>query len=306
MGFRYPDETVEHAVREYVAGKSASAISREIGTSADVVTGWMRANGIQVRPATFYPRVGIDRVQLPTDEVAALYEAGESEFALARRFDATRASIRIRLKRAGVHIRNQSEAEALKWSRMTEEQRTAQVRPAHRASAGRAKSIEEKSKIARTRQAHGLNRSSGEFILTAVLESRGVAVVPQQAVGIYNCDIGAFPVAIELFGGGWHWYGGHARIAPDRIRFFMEHGWSMLMIRVDERSRLTEATADMICSYMATRSDGQDAIPEYRVVRANGEPICSGRLGEGDITIEYAFTLERNPETGRYSRVLRA
>jgi len=72
-------------------------------------------------------------IELPNEEIAKLYLSGVSENALSKTYNVNRGAIRNRLILQGVQIRNQSEAETLKWSQMDDVQRKNQVKKAHQA-----------------------------------------------------------------------------------------------------------------------------------------------------------------------------
>ena len=70
---------------------------------------------------------------------------------IAKHFNVSRGTIRKHLIQAEISLRNQSEAEKLKWAKMSDEQRANQVKSAHLSNIGRIH-----SKI--TRVAAAINR----------------------------------------------------------------------------------------------------------------------------------------------------
>ena len=246
-----------------------------------------------------------ERVSLDVDDVVRRYRAGESEYALARQFGVDRSTVRHRLLGAGVPIRSMSKAGRMRASRMTADERMAQAAAAHKAATGRQKTFAEKCLAAITKQERGLFISGLERHLHRLLTERGVAAVQQQAVGPYNCDLALHPVAVEVFGGGWHWYGSHGRAAPERIRYFLNRGWHMLLIAVDRRRcPLTGGVADYIVSYVQELRSLPARKREYRVIRGAGELLAIGYADDEEISIKPALRSSRDA-LGRYTSVPR-
>src|SRR4051812_21903961 len=85
---------------------------------------------------------------LNADDLVRGYVAGESINQLAKEFSVSRSVVASRLQKAGVQLRGQSEAERLKWSKMGETERAAQVAAAHAASRGRTDPAERRARRA--------------------------------------------------------------------------------------------------------------------------------------------------------------
>lgn len=243
-----------------------------------------------------------ERANIDTDDLVRLYASGESVNALAEKFGFSRPTITRYLKGAGVTLRSASEQERIKWERMTPDARKRQVEAAHAASRGVPKTIESLEKSARTRQERVLHSSPGEVELQAMLAARGVETIRQQAIGPYNCDLGAEPVAVEIFGGNWHWHGKHLRRTPERLRYLLDRGWHVLMVLNAPGIGwgLTEKMGDYVAAYIEGARRNPTALREYRVVRGAGETLASGGADDYELSIEWAFTSRRDPVTGRY------
>jgi very-short-patch-repair endonuclease len=245
------------------------------------------------------------RLNLDTDNLVRLYQEGWSENRLAKHLGVSRPVIRRRLLESGVHIRSQSEAEALKWSLMTPEQRARQVEAAHKAARGRPKTIEEKLKLATTRYRLG-HMSSYEVIFANMLGRLGLAVIPQAPCGPYNIDLAVGPIAVEIFGGGFHMSGRHLARAHERAKYLFDAGWHILAIWVDKRRYpLTIHAAEYLATWLKELRRDPPPIGQYRVIRGNGEPVALGSANDNHITFKPAFTNGRDPRTGRYIRVPR-
>jgi len=260
-------------------------------------------------PTTFRLEiVDMSRKWNPTNasDIVDHYLAGMSEKRLAEQEKIGRTALRRFLLDHGISPRGQSEAERLKWSRMDTAQRQAQVRAAHEAATGRSHSMTERIRMALSRERNGSGRSPDEVLLETMLCDIGVISIPQRAVGPYNCDLAVHPVAVEIWGGNWHWHGRHAARNSKRIRYFLDAGWDMLIVHLSrKRHPLTQQVAEYVSAYVKQRRGDPTAIREYRVVRGAGKLLIAGCADDDEITVVPAFRLGRNGRTGRYDRIPR-
>lgn len=245
------------------------------------------------------------RNDIDVDYLIREYLTGKSEYALANELHVARLVIRRILNESHIPIRDRSEAGKVRASRMTAEDRERQAAAAHVAAKGRVKTFEEQCMAARTRERIGLIKSPYESILREMLLARGIETIPQVAVGPYNCDLGAAPIAVEIFGGGWHRYGTHLRIIEKRFRYVLHAGWFILALFVDRYSPLDDATADYIASYIQRIRSDPPARREYRVIWRAGQFFTAGSAEDDKISIEPPFTYRHNPTNGRYETITR-
>lgn len=292
MAGKLLDDKHDYLIQEHRAGRTAGDLAREFGVTHKVI---VRVLGSEYRPG----------LNLPVDDVVKSYIAGESCNSIAKRYEVSRRAVDRVLGLAGVTMRTQSESETIKWSKMTEEQRAKQTAAAHDAARGRIVSFEEKCKRAQTNQYTLPNVSSYELQLMEMLDIKGIEYVPQFAIGPYNCDIAIHPVAVEVWGGGWHFSGHHLARTPDRFRYIMNAGWFILALVVDDTFPLTPAVADYVDAFVQEASGCPTELREYRVVWGAGEFTTGGYSDDDHITVVPPFTNRRDPTTGRYETVAR-
>lgn len=200
MTARIPESVLDRAEELYNRGLSLREISEVVGRSDDALRKRLKERGVAMRK-TSQGRVSPNTiVDLPEDIIILNYKAGESENTISKRFLVSRNVIRRILNKHNVHIRSRSESEKLKWSRMTGEQKHNQVRKAHNAVTGTAKSDDAKRKLAITREAHTpewyIGRGEVEF--KKWLAQEGIDFKYQKAVEFYNIDFLINGVAVEL------------------------------------------------------------------------------------------------------------
>ena len=210
---------------------------------------------------------------------AERYIAGESENKLASEAGIARECFRRHLIDAGINPRNQSESEKSKWNRMTQEQRKQQVKSAHDAVRGVPLSHNDKIAQALGKQSKKPNTAIVETILADALRSAGYRIMQQRAIGYYNVDIAfdAFPVAVEVFGGGWHSYGRHAERFTKRTINIFNHGWSLLIVWVDaKRFPLTNDGINKVASFYEFSRLDPSSLCKYGMIRGNGDGVPIG------------------------------
>lgn len=247
----------------------------------------------------------VKRLDIDIDDLVREYLAGRSQKELSDSLGVSRPAIRRRLVERGIEVRDPSEAERTKWQRMNPEVRARQVAAAHAAARGRRRTDADLCQRALTRQERGLGISGLEKRLASMLEERGLATVAQEAIGRYNCDLGAFPVAVEIWGGNWHWYGRHIARTEERFRYVLDAGWHLLVLHVTNRHPLSEGLADYVVSYVEKARRDPAARREYRMVWRGGELTTAGRADDDEISVVPPFGGTRDRSTGRYATVPR-
>lgn len=291
----------EDMVSRYVAGESLAALSEVFRSYPDALRKILKARDISIRDFRTSATLAVRRMpkewrnargrkaaektrkQLDNTAIVNAYLSGESENSIAKRMNVSRDVITKRLQVAGIQRRNTTEANRLRQSQRSPEERRAGMLAAQAASRGRTIGIEEKTRNAQKRQAIGFTRSKTEPILTKWLADRGLTVIPQQAIGPYNVDIGTFPIAVEVLGGGWHRYN---PLHAERTRYILNAGWHLVFIWVNEsRYPLQPEVTDYIISFLQEASRNPSMIREYRVIRGNGQELTRGSANSEQITL---------------------
>lgn len=271
--YRFRDPS--HVIELYKSGLTCKKIASQLGVKDVTVSNALKRAGILVKRQPFK----ID--YLPEQEITDLYTSGNvSEFALSKRYGVDRSTIHKIILAHGITPRTQSETERIKWARMSPEQRVAQVAAAHQATLGRKHTEEERHKMALAQFISKKHTSPIEQELIKLINDRGISCEGQFPVGRYNLDIAIHipPIAVEIFGGGWHGYGHHKAIFLERTEYLLNNGWSVLVIWINtKRHPLRTAVCDHIIAFMDELSSNPTARGQYRMVFGDGEsvPIAS-------------------------------
>jgi hypothetical protein len=246
------------------------------------------------------------RISLDVDYLVREYRAGRSVLDLSRQLGVSRNVIDRRLIGAGEQLRTMSEANSVRMSKLSAVERAALAANAHDAIRGTKRSFESKVKNAIAKMASGAGMSEIEAMVSSDLKSCCIDTIPQLAIGPYNCDLAAFPVAVEVFGGNWHFSGRHLARTEERIRYLGDAGWHVLMLVVCEgKPRYTYGldTGNYLVSYIKEARSNPSAPREYRVIDCRGNTLSAGRCDDDHISIKPAFANSRNTASGRYDRI---
>lgn len=258
------------------SGKTMKAICKELGISPRRIHAAAERSGVSLK----------QRRGVPESEhrvICERYASGESENQIAKHFGVSRRAIRAILERGNVPVRGQSEAEALKWSQMTNAQRAKQVSKAHEAIRNAPREFFKQPSIAQaiTKQRTLSKIGALEWDFIDALESRGVRCVPQKAFGPYNIDIAADDfAAIEI----------HAcdsnphvhRYFRKRVVNLLEGGWQVIYVKV-RKDASVEVAADKLCAMLDLIRSHEPIASQYGMIRGTGELVTSGCLDSNDL-----------------------
>lgn len=298
---------LDYIVNQNRAGFTMNDIARELGVGGETIRRRLIKNGIK---PIIHKTKKTHVTDAFADEAVERYEKGESELSLANRFNTSRVAISGLLRRRGIKRRTASEQGLIRMANMTPEERSALASKAHDAIRGTKKSFSAKVKNALAKQASLSGANETEFFVASDLRNLGIHPIPQLAIGPYNCDLACHPVAVEIWGGHWHFTGRHIARTEERIRYLGNAGWHVLIIIIAERhsSRRYSYGADTgnyMASYINQASSDPSVRREYRMIDCRGETLAGGCCDDDDISVIPAFTSRRNPTTGRYERVPR-
>lgn len=259
---------LDNLISRYQAGESPQKLLSEWHISRTTFNRLLVNAGV--------PRHG-NRLDVPVSEIVSRYISGESVLALSKAFKLERTVIDRRLRQAGVHIRNGSEANIIRMSRMTPAEIIKLTEACHNAVRGSHKSLKAKRNYAITRESRPwLSASLSEYRMSQMLFNMGVATIPQKAIGVYNVDLAIEKprIAVEIYGGHWHISQKHIRLHKERTPYILNAGWSLIIVWIDNRANpLRQSAADYIVAFMQSRSLDKTSVSEYRMIRGNGQPV---------------------------------
>lgn len=200
MTAKIPENTLDMAEKMYASGKSLREISIYVGRSVNALSRGLKLRGVEIKKTTS-GRIAHNTISsLPEHQICKDYQKGESENSIAKTYAVSRNVIRRILINSDVAIRNQSESERMKWSKMSNEQRANQVKLAHDACRGRVRSEKELEKMAISRSENFADWfvGVGEPELKSWFESNNIDFEYQKPCLSYNLDFVVKGVDLEL------------------------------------------------------------------------------------------------------------
>lgn len=251
-------------VQFYIAGETVNKLASKFGINRKVIYRLIAERGV----------VKSQRIDIPElPDILTRYIAGESEQSLSLEFGLSRTVLRRRIIEAGITPRTISDTMKMRWKSASSDQRARMLNPAHNATKGITPTQARMAKAALTRQINKSRDSVVERYLIAMLQERGISVIPQLAVGIYNIDIAIneSSIAVEIFGGGWHASGKHAARFFERNKYILNQGWSLIIVWLDARHYpLGVGCADYIVARIEELRLNPSLVSQYWVIRGNG------------------------------------
>lgn len=288
---------INDLISKHSSGMTQANLSKEFGIGEKSIVKILKNNGID----TSRKLVSVD-----INEAIKLLDSGRGVSGVAEALGVTRmVMIRI-FKNAGIKTRNRSEQQFARMASYTPEQRKLLATPSHIAARGCKRRTSSKELIAQTRErTQSILKSDDEAILAKMLKQRGIKTTPQKAIGIYNCDLATDSVAVEVWGGHWHWHGAHLARTEKRFNEIMNRGFHILVVAVNVTSPLTDAVADYVASYIQEASRNPSAAREYRVIWSACEFFTCGGINDNNFSVKPPFTATRNVISGRYETIPR-
>ena len=225
--------------------------------------------------------------QLDAEMLARRYASGESTDQIAADLGVSGSAVVRTLRRSGFEFRPMAERTRLAWRNMTPERRRLASENRRQSQLGRKMSAASPHRRALAREGRFLpaSNSPAEATLRQWLDDAGINSVINKAIGPYSADLGAHPVAVEVFGGNHHGSGAHARSFPKRCRFILASGWSLVIVWVCRFFPLTPASVDYLVPFIEAARQDETGGSQYRVIGGNGQPLAS-RDGDFD---DFAF-----------------
>lgn len=280
MARRLSDSLINNAIKLYSDGLSIAKISAALECSEEALRKRFKAIGVPVTKIGRYK--GRNAILLPSDEIISMYDGGKSENFIAKHFNVSRNVIRRYLVSNNANIRTQSQAEKLKWSQMTDEQRANQLKSAHSAAKGRTRTTIEKIKMALSREQslaeHHIGIGEPEF--REFLDKQGVNYIYQKAVDGYNIDFAIGNVAVEITSFTGRYRAGNP-IQQKRIEHLFKRGYIVIAVEIDCAETLVHFAGEILANINATNRLNSTT-RQYRVIRCRKQShsVIRDKLGK--------------------------
>jgi len=263
---------IDSIVNMYESGLSSIEISKKLGVCKATILKRLNSAGVVMRS---------NKINIPISDIKRMYiDDLISENAIAAKFGVSRNVIRRLLNENGIHVRNQSESESVKWSKMDAKQRAKQVESAHKAMLAKPPEFHRDSAIkqAISKEASLAKACDNEIAFINGFKKLGYTVTPQKAFGPYNIDIAINGTAVEIHGNGCHPHT-HTYYRK-RVMDLLKGGWSVIYIKTVGKVHADIATQKVSRMIDLIESD-KSGVCHYGMIRGSGELMASGCL-DGD------------------------
>jgi len=238
---------------------------------------------------------------IDSNDLIQLYNSGDSVKVLSEKFNCARSVIVRILNENGIIQRGKSEAMFLRMSQTTPEERARLTASANATVRGVPQPIDRTCKSAITREKTLSGSTSFEIEICNMLINRGFNCIPQKAIGPYNIDIAIIepPIAIEIFGGGWHNSGTHAARYRKRIEYILDSGFTPVIIWT-VGNFINSGAIDYIITLSEKLSCSPPIRSEEHVIRGDGY-LCSVGNRKFNCFPGKHLTYYRDVTTGRFT-----
>ena len=212
------------------------------------------------------------------DDLCRLYQSGFLESDLAKRFKITYQNVHRWLVIRKVPLRTISDSHRIAAARSSKEERARRASAAHDAVRGKRQTLEHREKIALGRERIHSNISPVELLCLRSLRRAGLACIPQRAIGPYNVDVAVNepPIAVEIFGGGWHSSGRHAARFKKRVKYILDHGWALVIVWADRNRPYGRGATKYIVALAEKIRRGEPIGSKEQMIYGNGHPSTLG------------------------------
>ena len=250
-----PPDRDNAILSDYLAGRVVSAIAAEYRTSPSHVYELARGAGVPLRGTRGPNSDRAPSLRGASGAIAESYSTGESELSLARRLGVSRSTIRTRLLGEGVAVRGVTEANALAAGRGDP---TRHRRNSVTGLTGAALSARNQRWV-----------GASEHELEKCLRQCGIEVVAQAPLGVYNIDLLAGAVAVEVETGPVYPLLKRVRERrAKRLEYLLDGGMRVVFVWVTSAHPLQ---CDKIVPWVELAQSHPAVFGEYRVIRGSGQ-----------------------------------
>ncbi len=264
----------------YQSGESLNALAERYGVHRLTVRRRLESAGVELRPRS-QPRLRIDI----GESMVSAYDAGASVLALAKSYGISRGAVVARLKRAGRIARSGSEANLIRMSRLSSDERKLLASAANQSVRGTRQSFELLCKKALGRE-RSVTPNATEQLMASMLNEAGFETQFEKAIGPYNVDVAMTGprIAVEIFGGRWHAYGRHATRFRKRSDYLVDAGWACVCVWVTLDYPLSIGALKYIRA-LAERISGDESLRRQdHMIWGNGESCAIGQFQLNNVT----------------------
>ena len=237
------------------------------------------------------------QIKLPEKKICAEYLRGVNEKPLAEKYGVSRSVIARVLLYGAVKRRSNGDAQRINH-RNDPGLSARQTKKAHDAVRGVKKSVELLERRAQHNQrALTGSRSIHEERFKEACDAISLSLTQQFAVGKYNCDFAAPPIAVEIWGGNFHFYGRHMARTPEKFHKLADANLALLVLVVCKDADFA-LLAQKAHAFSKEVRRNPTLRGQYRVIGCAGQLKTCGSLHDDDLTLVKTLRSRKHSRDG--------
>lgn len=241
---------------------------------------------------------------LDTDYIIREYASGVGVGGIADKLGVSPRPIERVIRENGVVLRGRGAQQQARMDKATPAEKRALVRNANIAARGSVRTFATKCKLAKSLagrvDVHHVSALEDAF--AEMLDDANVTCTRQVACGPYLCDFVIDSIAVEIWGGNYHFSGLHIARAPERFKYILDTMKAAIIITVNNTNPLTPRLIKALVANIDELSRHPTLSGEYRMLWSNGDYVTGNCLDGDNFTFKYPFANSRNTRSGRYER----
>lgn len=268
----------DNICKQYVSGINTGKIAKKFGVSDYAILNVIKKAKLPI--LNVKPKLSNSLGdKLPAIQIISLYTSGISENAIANQFKVSRNVITRILTKNGIERRNNTVANRLMMSKRSLAENIRNTKAANKAIRGKPQPKKWREKTAKTLEVNPINVGKGEIELIEKLRAKGFKVTHQKAFKRYNLDIAfdEFPIAVEVFGGGWHTHGNHARLFRERFDDICNAGIIPVIVWISKDYPIDNGIVEYLVALAERLGSGESLPCQEHVLWGNGKPCSVGK-----------------------------
>lgn len=241
---------------------------------------------------------------LDTNYIISEYKRGIGVVGIAKALNVSPSPIKRIILQSGIPLRNRSQQQQARMDITSDEDRKKLVKAANKAAKGRLVTSQEIEKRNRTLVARkSVKTSEIEIAFTELLDDAKIPYSKQVVCGRYICDFVINGVAVEIWGGNFHFMGAHIARSEERFKYLLGRFKGAIIVTINKTNPLGIGLRNAVIASAQELGSHPSFSGEYRMIWRNGKFITGNRINNDNFAFEYPFRNRRNTKSGRYECV---
>lgn len=278
MTIKFTANFINHCIKLNIEGLNLCEIAKQFGIDGSYLGTCMRKYGHNV---IRHKRIGNKYKQLPNETIKSMFLGGWSVQALAKHFKVARGTIIHHLDEQGIKPRNMSDAQTIRMSKLSIDERKHLVKNANDTLRNKPTNVERLKKAATFREINPYKRifGFGEEEIYNLLIQHGFIVEKQVAFDVYNLDLLVnHSIAVEISSSCRNPF--RIKKNAEKIKKLVNSGYGVLWVFACTKDEIILNLSNFI-TYFNRTCTNPTFIGQYRVIRCGVQKITRIRNERG-------------------------